>query len=253
MFQLIDSFFFISLGITFVLLFLMAFHFKNRVSVLEKKNDALTEMCNTIVHEIHVVKQMVTVQVPQPVPLSSTNFNRIPVNTMLYTNQIPKNESEDDSEYESEDGRETVNSEESESSKSIDESEHDDEHLTLEIESIEYSDEITDNGDDDSNLKNIESEETVEVHNIQMSDDNVHILEDSMEDIEVTKIDEVVHVEEDVASEIPSISTNQKPSSYKKMNVQMLRTMVISKGLCSDPSKMKKQELFKMLDDHENE
>jgi hypothetical protein len=148
------------------------------------------------------VKQMVTVQVPQPVPLSSTNFNRIPVNTMLYTNQIPKNESEDDSEYESEDGRETVNSEESESSKSIDESEHDDEHLTLEIESIEYSDEITDNGDDDSNLKNIESEETVEVHNIQMSDDNVHILEDSMEDIEVTKIDEVVHVEEDVASEI---------------------------------------------------
>jgi hypothetical protein len=37
------------------------------------------------------------------------------------------------------------------------------------------------------------------------------------------------------------------------MNVQMLRTMVISKGLCSDPSKMKKQELFKMLDDHENE
>ena len=253
MFQLIDSFFFISLGITFVLLFLMAFHLKNRVSVLEKKNDALTEMCNTIVHEIHVVKQMVTVQVPQPVPLSSTNFNRIPVNTMLYTNQIPKNESEDDSEYESEDGRETVNSEESESSKSIDESEHDDEHLTLEIESIEYSDEITDNGDDDSNLKNIESEETVEVHNIQMSDDNVHILEDSMEDIEVTKIDEVVHVEEDVASEIPSISTNQKPSSYKKMNVQMLRTMVISKGLCSDPSKMKKQELFKMLDDHENE
>lgn len=247
MFQLIDSFFFISLGITFVLLFLMAFHFKNRVSVLEKKNDALTEMCNTIVHEIHVVKQMVTVQVQHPVPSSSTNFNHIPVNTMLYTNQISQNESDDDSD--SDDGRETVNSEESGSSKSIDESEHDDEHLTLEIESIEYSDEITDNGDDDSNLKNIESEETVEVHNIQMSDDNVHILEDSMEDIEVTKIDEVVHVEEDVASEIPSISTK----SYKKMNVQMLRTMVISKGLCSDPSKMKKQELLKMLDDHENE
>ena len=248
MFQLIDSFFFISLGITFVLLFLMAFHFKNRVSVLEKKNDALTEMCNTIVHEIHVVKQMVSLQVQSPVHSSSTNFSNIPVNTMLYTNQISQNESDDDSDSDSDsnsdDGRETVNSEESE---------RDDVPLSLEIESIEYSDVITDNDDDGSNLKNIESEETIEVHKIQMSDDNVHILEDSMEDIEVTKMDEVLHIEEDVASEIPSISTNQKQSSYKKMNVQMLRMMVISKGLCSDPSKMKKQELLKMLDDHENE
>ena len=35
---------------------------------------------------------------------------------------------------------------------------------------------------------------------------------------------------------------------YNKMSVQELKKNVITKGLCSDPSKMKKNELLKMLD-----
>jgi len=36
---------------------------------------------------------------------------------------------------------------------------------------------------------------------------------------------------------------------YRKMTIQNLKTLVITKGLCSDPSKMKKAELLKMLND----
>ena len=270
MFQLIDSFFFISLGITFVLLFLMAFHFKNRVSALENKNNALTEICNTIVHEINQVKQIVSVSTP-----STSNYNHIPVNTMMYTqgyNEIPQyndegESNEDDGESNEDDGESSED--DGESSEDDGESSEDDENrkytpiteeypshdehiLKLKIESIEYSDEDTEPCTN-SELKSGESEETIEVHKITLPDDNVDILEETLEDFEVTKIDDVVHIEDDIASEIPSVSTNQRQSSYKKMNVQMLRTMAISKGLCSDPSKMKKQELLKMLDDHENE
>ena len=249
MFQLIDSFFFISLGITFVLLFLMAFHFKNRVSALENKNNALTEICNTIVHEINQVKQIVSVSAP-----STSNYNHIPVNTMMYTqgyNEIPQYNDEGES---SEDDGESSEDDESRKYTPITEEypSHNENILNLKIESIEYSDEDTEPCTN-SELKSGESEETIEVHKITLPDDNVDILEETLEDFEVTKIDDVVHIEDDITSEIPSVSTNQRQSSYKKMNVQMLRTMAISKGLCSDPSKMKKQELLKMLDDHENE
>ena len=37
------------------------------------------------------------------------------------------------------------------------------------------------------------------------------------------------------------------------MNVQMLRTAVISKGLMSDPSKVKKQGLIELLMQHDME
>ena len=249
MFQLIDSFFFISLGITFVLLFLMAFHFKNRVSALENKNNALTEICNTIVHEINQVKQIVSVSAP-----STSNYNHIPVNTMMYTqgyNEIPQYNDEGES---NEDDGESSEDDESRKYTPITEEypSHNENILNLKIESIEYSDEDTEPCTN-SELKSGESEETIEVHKITLPDDNVDILEETLEDFEVTKVDDVVHIEDDITSEIPSVSTNQRQSSYKKMNVQMLRTMAISKGLCSDPSKMKKQELLKMLDDHENE
>ena len=227
----------------------MAFHFKNRVSALENKNNALTEICNTIVHEINQVKQIVSVSAP-----STSNYNHIPVNTMMYTqgyNEIPQYNDEGES---NEDDGESSEDDESRKYTPITEEypSHNENILNLKIESIEYSDEDTEPCTN-SELKSGESEETIEVHKITLPDDNVDILEETLEDFEVTKVDDVVHIEDDITSEIPSVSTNQRQSSYKKMNVQMLRTMAISKGLCSDPSKMKKQELLKMLDDHENE
>ena len=41
------------------------------------------------------------------------------------------------------------------------------------------------------------------------------------------------------------------PETYKRMGLTDLKKLVISKGLCSDPSKMKKPELIKMLIDGE--
>jgi hypothetical protein len=74
------------------------------------------------------------------------------------------------------------------------------------------------------------------------------------EDIQVFKVPEE---EEDISviteTETKLSTTNSKKNPYSKMNVQMLRTTVISKGLCSDASKIKKQELLKMLMDHDQE
>ena len=39
---------------------------------------------------------------------------------------------------------------------------------------------------------------------------------------------------------------------YRKMTLQTLKALVITKGLCSDTSKMKKNELLKMLEASDN-
>ena len=47
---------------------------------------------------------------------------------------------------------------------------------------------------------------------------------------------------------------NKKESEkevYKKMSLSALKTLVISKGLCSDASKLKKHELLKLLENIE--
>jgi len=74
-------------------------------------------------------------------------------------------------------------------------------------------------------------------------------------------IDHSVSSEEDNAIVVLKIANNEdeqvninveKPTSkdlYKKMTLSHLKATVIAKGLCSDPSKMKKNELLKLLED----
>ena len=56
LFNYIDTFFFISLGITFVLILLLVFHFKSLILNLEKKNDTMFEIINNIVTELNYMK-----------------------------------------------------------------------------------------------------------------------------------------------------------------------------------------------------
>ena len=70
------------------------------------------------------------------------------------------------------------------------------------------------------------------------------------EDIHVLKMPEEEEVS--VITESEPKPTNRK-NPYSKMNVQMLRTAVISKGLMSDPSKVKKQGLIELLMQHDME
>lgn len=76
-FQLFDSFFYISLAITFGLILLMVFHFKNRIHTLEEKNQDLSELCQMMIKELQDVKQIQqTIQrLPHPVqiPMSQSN------------------------------------------------------------------------------------------------------------------------------------------------------------------------------------
>ena len=57
LFSLLESLFFMSLALSFFLIFLMVYHFKKRIDALDRKNETLGDICKTLIKEIDLVKQ----------------------------------------------------------------------------------------------------------------------------------------------------------------------------------------------------
>ena len=55
-FNFIESFFLLSLGITFVLIVLLVYHFKQRLSSMEQKCDTMFDIVQNLVKELKIVK-----------------------------------------------------------------------------------------------------------------------------------------------------------------------------------------------------
>ena len=122
-------------------------------------------------------------------------------------------------------------------------------------ESESESDEESDEEIDDQNkMEKKEDQEDIQEDIQEVQEEDIKV-----EEIEI-EIEEPIHLETinmelelpdtDLQSEVFSVAINNHDdkNAFKKMSVQMLKTLVISKGLCTDPSKMKKLDLLKMLE-----
>ena len=149
----------------------------------------------------------------------------------------------------------------------------------------EYSDEEEDSddnfeedeeGEDDSSEEE-EDDDLEEEHAFDLEEENIKVLNiSSLGNIDIDLVDhddlniKSIHLEEPIdiaqddifeakilpegiSSDLKTISivdleeTNKKPTDYKKMSLNKLREVVIEKGIVSDASKLKKNELFKLL------
>lgn len=215
-FNILETFFFISLAITFVLIMMLVYHFKGRITVLEQKCDTMFDIMNNIVKEMRTIKM-------------NSNVNQFNPSMM-----IPNNESimfgqgqnlgeifkcfnqyeevdEDDEEDDEENDEEIVN-----------------------YQKIVVSDsEIED--DQPVKIINIDFENENESNESSESIDNLEDLEE--ENITVDDDEQVIdeHLE--------------KSLDLKKMDISYLRTMVITRGLATDTKKMKKGDLIRLLED----
>jgi hypothetical protein len=280
-FSIIETFFFISLGITIILVALLVYHFKQRVSALEQKYESLFDIVTG------VVKQLSNIQSVAPQPqfmgqpggiyppwISPEHLGNVNVSTE-YPHQMFSGEHV---QYNMQ--------EESRINYSVEESEEEEEEDS-DDESGDDEDSDDESGDDESQPEEAkvivsddedESQAGVKIINLHMDEPSIHI-EDfnpisldetdelyelptqdvqmdysaSLEQEEETPI--VVKKMEDSLQEQPeSTFVIEKASSsdlYKKMTLSNLKATVISKGLCSDPSKMKKNELLKLLEECE--
>ena len=127
---------------------------------------------------------------------------------------------------------------------------------------------VSENENEASDSEDGEAYEDLNVKSIQLHDEDIQPLDEenvagSLDDdvIDLTKLP-IPHIEEthehehehddtikDVA-ELKTISISEEiDESYKKMSLTKLRSLVMEKGLVMDASKLKKNELLKLLED----
>jgi hypothetical protein len=306
-FNFIETFFFISLGITFVLILLLVYHFKQRICTLEEKGTTMFEIVNGVVKELTNIKRMViqnsigNMSIPMPMPsvnvFSKTNPEIMLKNEDLLSPikfEINSNTNMDDaSEYD-----ESSDEENTESEEDVDSTENDNHNETTEdnIKIINYND-VIENTDENIDIGYVETPiyditeddlSSVEEELLSVYDKDVNIdidipvvikldnnaeqdhvekaeeeeeeqeeEEDTEEDIEQSHVEEDIeqsHVEEDTEEDIeplPILSIKEKDESYKRLNVNQLKAVVISKGITTDTTKMKKNDLIKLLENFE--
>jgi hypothetical protein len=283
-FNFIETFFFLSLGITFVLILLLVYHFKERIGTVEKKSESLLEIINNMVKEMNNLRnshlQLHAAQFDtqrmfsaQPLPaavlhppsgLEEVSVEKIKVN-------ITENDdsSDDDSDYDTETDTEMCEDDDDDVpalvSDDIDDSLlglqsiDDIENMTNTVKVIQYDVE-------NAVLKDVFTEEFVEVDADIMENGceeelqplsldasntiQIEKLGENLETFEERSSTEVAATTSDVLSMTPIQPTKSVVDTeiYRKMNIQALKTHVITKGLCSDPSKMKKGELLKLIE-----
>jgi len=209
--NIMDSFFFISLGITFVLIFLIVFHFKQRINFLEKKCESLTDMCNSIIKELGVVKNicisnmssnivsgkttMPTYSFAPPVPNVRTVFSGIVGGNNTPFNKIKVEDIEEEDEEEDDDDNDD-NDEDQEEGDGEDQDEgnnEDEEDEEEDEENIEYT--IIDNNNDDSVVEEQQVDELpideLQVDDLQVDELQVDELQDDELQVNDLQVDEL--------------------------------------------------------------
>jgi len=280
-FQFIETFFFLSLGITFGLVLLLVYHFKQRITTLEQKCDTMFDIVQNVVKELGVAKTNINYMLTNQMQPQS-NFSTFPPMFMQQMNSASDNyvndmtlrqehkpdeddEDEDDEDDEEDDDEEDDDEDDEEDDDEEDDDEDDDEHDEDDEDYADADDEPNvfekiriDNINGDVKQIDINDIQPLDVSNLENTDleQNEKDLdfEELVESVELTNIETIVVNKLEQVNEEQIVENNKSaisPEIYKRMGLTDLKKLVISKGLCTDPSKMKKPELIKMLIDGE--
>jgi hypothetical protein len=279
-FNLLETIFFLSLAITFILIFMLVNHFKQRLSTIENKCNTMFEIINNLVQELGTLKQIQMYSfnngcIPQPPLVSKTNPEVCTVDICdeiksVNQDKIVVSDDSDEDEYEDDDGE---YSDEDDAGDEPDIENDDDDNsnkikivnMDVNLHSIQSVKPIEQDGDIPSVLGTVDStmyrlgiKEVIDVDQLPEIYDTEDL--NFAEDLSETHLEDLV-VKEDInidkiADDITNVIVketidNMKEDAkdvYNKMSVQELKKLVITKGLCSDASKLKKNDLLKLLE-----
>ena len=251
-FNFFETILLISLAITFVLILFLVYHFKQRIATTEEKTDTMFDIINNMAQEmtnIRTAMNMVT-QAPNAIHTPVTHvpsFNKIDVsdgdNESEY--ETESESSEDDAETGSESESEDGSDSESEPEDNVNAEDNSEEikHISMDLDNdidnqIESNDVNSDNDIDEKEEAPVE---------INSSDLVVEKLEEVIKNVEENDIDNDI----DNDNESLDSRVTYSHSGYRKMNLANLRQLAITRGLTTDTSKMKKNDIISLLENNE--
>ena len=246
---MIESLFLILFSVTFLFILLLVYHFKNKITALEKKNETMFDILNNVVSELTNIKRSLPPVVEsqfQPrtgvdaLPGGAYEFEEVNNSFVGVNGDVDEYETvEEDSDDEEQD------SDDEEQDSDDEEQDSDDEEDDSDVE------------EEDSDGEETDQEESPSVKKISVQlDEQIDSDEINAEEIIVDESDFTEEVEpslEDLKEETITVEKVEKTKpevnmeEYKKMHVQNLKKLVTSKGLTEDASKMKKTELLALL------
>ena len=241
-FNILESAFFVSLAITFVLVIMLVYHFKERLVSLEKKNDTMFQILNRVVKELKAMQDTESQIDIDMNRVFSSHPSSCPVNmfSMFSVDSCPPKcniEHVDDSESEDSDSCDEVEDE-----------------VKVEVE-VEVIPEELPVREEDIKVINIGSASVKSLNDIDENSDN-ESTDDDEEDEKSIVEPEDAHIEvslnepEIVEEVLDTLDDDlDKPVDYKRMEVSYLRELAVSRGLATDPKRLKKGELIKLLTD----
>jgi len=232
-FSFMETSFVISLGITFVLLLLLIYHFKQRLSVTESKQDTMFEIINNLAQELNNMKMGLSLMnrpsTPYPHNIVGENISNGDINVYEQMEKLVNEDSDDeDSDDEDSDDEDS------------DDEDSDDEDSDDEDEKIIVSDE--EDQDD-----NISVEEIRPSENIENSAEELVI--DILENIQ-TNTQEPESLDTSNSQEVDIVGETE-PQDFSKMNLGALKTYIIQQGWVDDASKMKKAQILSLIQEHQ--
>lgn len=218
-FSFMETSFIISLGITFVLLLLLIYHFKQRLTVTESKQDTMFEIINNLAQELNNMKMGISLmeRPPTPYPHNHISTNHISIQSEL-EDMISENADSDD-DYDSDD----------DSDSDVDSDSDDDDKIVV--------------SDEDDNEDNISVEEIRPGEDI--NDRAESLVVDILENIQ-TNTQEPEIIKSDQIQE----SQSEKPD-FNKMNLGTLKNYITEQGWVQDASKMKKAQILSLIQEHQ--
>lgn len=270
-FNFMETFFFISLGITFILILLLVYHFKQRLSTIETKSDTMFEIINNIVKEMGVIKVLASRQnsVPSvPHPLSMFMESQRPLNEIfgkmdtvdvkeinlsqsgpsdIQEINLAENQESDKEDYDDEDDEDDSDDEEEE------EADNDEEYISEDVE----EDERVVVSDDESEKEEEVEPEDVNVIQDEVETDEVKVIQitDTVESIEVVEetpivVNKLENTTEESDEKSSESSSDDPMEEFKKLPPAALKTLILSKGYATDVGKLKKPQLLNILADN---
>ena len=234
LFSFVETFFFISLAITFILIMMLIYHFRERLTIVEQKTNTMFDIITNVVNELKFIRNtLVLKNTTSNIENPPSNVFSHSIQPFLFSNKIvvSDNEVNTDSECDSD---------------------------------SEYSDTF-ENSDDNEKIKiiNIDlqsnNEENIEVGELNSLSGDEEIY--NVTDFEAySNIDNTNNITPDVTTDLSEnlsntmkndkiniLSKEELNQTYRKMDIQSLKNLVTEKCISSDVKKLKKIELIELL------
>ena len=259
-FNILETFFFISLAITFVLIIMLVYHFKARLTNVENKYDTMFGIMHNMVGELKGIKKDLAMSLCGATLSAGAPFmcmRQPPISPDTDANDVNDEEDEENDDNVSETSEENTPPEHYTSPYSVvngyDQSfikiivSDNEESTPLESDAIELleesiEDEPIQDNEPQTKMITIELSDNLEETQLEPAEE-----EDapSLTHIVINKIDESA----DAENELSDLVKKNDMIDYKKMDVSYLRTLVITRGLATDTKKLKKLELISLLEE----